>query len=181
MDREGLLAIKEKTFPKLIEKAKTSDDFIVEDNEIRFKEEVESKQVRIVLKNYGLIDPSSIEEYIARGGYFSLDKALNHMNPSEIIDIVKESKIRGRGGAGFPTGIKWEGALKQDVETKYVICNADEGDPGAYMDRSILEFDPHAVIEGMIIAGKAIGSHHGYVYVRAEYPNAVASLSLIHI
>ena len=176
MDREGLLAIKEKTFPKLIEKAKNSDDFIVEDNEIRFKEEVESKQVRIVLKNYGLIDPSSIEEYIARGGYFSLDKALNHMNPSEIIDIVKESKIRGRGGAGFPTGIKWEGAYKQDVETKYVICNADEGDPGAYMDRSILEFDPHAVIEGMIIAGKAIGSHHGYVYVRAEYPNAVASL-----
>lgn len=177
MNKDQLTAIKEKTLPTVLEKASSSDDFIVEGDKIKFKDEVEGKQVRIVLRNYQLIDPASIEEYIARGGYFSLEKALNHMEPEEILDIVRESKLRGRGGAGFPAGVKWEGAYKQDVDTKYVICNADEGDPGAYMDRSILEYDPHAVIEGMIIAGKAIGSHHGYVYVRAEYPNAVASLN----
>lgn len=134
------------------------------------------RQARIALRNCGLIDPQNIEEYIANDGYRGLDKALNELSPDEVIEIIKDSGLRGRGGAGFPTGIKWELCRRAVKRPKYVICNADEGDPGAFMDRSILEADPHSVIEGMVIAAYAIGAQHGYVYVRAEYPLAVVHL-----
>ncbi len=176
MNLADLTNIKEETLPIVLDRARSNEGLIVNDDEIKFIEEVEGKQKRIVLRNYKVIDPASIKEYIARGGYFSLEKALHQMEPREIIDTMIASKLRGRGGAGFPAGVKWEGAYETESDIKYVICNADEGDPGAYMDRSILEYDPHAVIEGMAIAGRAIGASHGYVYVRAEYPNAVATL-----
>lgn len=135
-------------------------------------------QKRIALKNCGIIDPENIEEYIALDGYQALAKVLNEMEPDDVIDEIKNSGLRGRGGGGFPTGRKWESsAVVQDHE-KYVICNADEGDPGAFMDRSILEGDPHSVIEAMIINGYAVGSHQGYIYVRAEYPVAVQRLNI---
>ncbi|MGD1995900.1 MAG: NADH-quinone oxidoreductase subunit NuoF [Anaerolineae bacterium] len=135
-------------------------------------------QTRIILGDNGFIDPTSIDDYISRGGYGALAKALFTMNPEEIIDSVKRSGLRGRGGAGFPTGRKWESCRNADGEPKYVICNADEGDPGAYMNRSTLEGNPHSVLEGMIIGAYAIGSHEGYVYVRHEYPLALENLSL---
>ncbi len=131
------------------------------------------KQLKIALNNCGLIDPDSIEEYIARGGYYPLYKVLSGLKPEEVVDEIKKSGLRGRGGGGFPTGIKWETCRNAKGESKYIICNADEGDPGAYMDRSIMEGDPHSVIEGMIIGGYAIGSSQGYIYVRNEYPLAV--------
>jgi NADH-quinone oxidoreductase subunit F len=131
------------------------------------------KQVRITLRNCGLINPESIDEYIARDGYAALSKALSEMTPDQVIEEVKRSGLRGRGGAGFLTGLKWEFCRKARGDVKYAICNADEGDPGAFMDRSILEGDPHSVIEGMIIASYAMGSHQGYIYCRAEYPLAV--------
>jgi len=134
------------------------------------------KQVKIVLRNCGLIDPLRIEEYIARDGYRALAKALTEMKPEAVIDEIKRSGLRGRGGAGFPTGLKWEFCRRSPGEVKYVLCNADEGDPGAFMDRSVLEGDPHGVIEAMAIAGYAIGASQGYVYVRAEYPLAVDRL-----
>ena len=137
-----------------------------------------SGQRLIVLKNRGIIDPESIDEYIARDGYLGAGKALLEMTPDEIIAEMKTSGLRGRGGAGFPTGMKWEFANKSDGDIKYVLCNADEGDPGAFMDRSVLEADPHAVLEGMIIAAKAIGSHQGYIYCRAEYPLALRRLDI---
>ncbi|HYQ60567.1 MAG TPA: NADH-quinone oxidoreductase subunit NuoF, partial [Desulfatiglandales bacterium] len=137
-----------------------------------------AKQKLIVLKNRGAIDPESIDEYIARDGYIAASKALLEMTPADIIREVKTSGLRGRGGAGFPTGTKWEFANKSQGEVKYVLCNADEGDPGAFMDRSVLEADPHAVLEGMIIAGKAIGAHQGYIYCRAEYPLAIKRLNI---
>jgi NADP-reducing hydrogenase subunit HndC len=135
-------------------------------------------QTRNVLRNCGLINSEDIEEYIARDGYFALAKVLKEMTPEEIIDEVKKSGLRGRGGGGFPTGRKWEFTHNAKGETKYVICNADEGDPGAFMDRSILEEDPHVVLEAMCIAGYAIGSKQGYIYVRAEYPVAVKRLEI---
>jgi NADH-quinone oxidoreductase subunit F len=135
-----------------------------------------NKQVKIVLRNCGLIDPLKIEEYIARDGYMALAKALTRMKPEEVIAEVKASGLRGRGGAGFSTGMKWELTRKAAGTEKFVLCNADEGDPGAFMDRSVLEGDPHSLIEAMTIAGYAIGSFQGYVYVRAEYPLAVARL-----
>ncbi len=135
-------------------------------------------QQLIALKNRGILDAENIDEYIARDGYRALAKALTDMTPEQIIAEVKTSGLRGRGGAGFPTGLKWEFCSRSAGETKYVLCNADEGDPGAFMDRSILEADPHAVVEGMTIAAKAIGSHEGYVYCRAEYPLAVHRLQL---
>jgi NADH-quinone oxidoreductase subunit F len=135
-----------------------------------------AKQKKIALRNCGFINPDSIEEYIARGGYFSLHKVLRHFTPDSVIEEVKKSGIRGRGGAGFPTGIKWESCRRAESEVKYIICNADEGDPGAYMDRSILEGDPHSVIEGMIIGAYAIGATRGFIYVRTEYPLAVVRL-----
>ena len=138
------------------------------------------KQKRVALRNCGVIDPENIEEYIGTGGYQGLGKALTEMTPEQVIDTVLASGLRGRGGAGFPTGQKWKLArtLVQDGGQKYVCCNADEGDPGAFMDRSILEGDPHALIEAMAIAGYAIGADQGYVYVRAEYPIAVARLQV---
>ena len=134
-------------------------------------------QVRIALHNCGLIDPENIMQYIARGGYSAIAKALA-MKPEEVIAEVKTSGLRGRGGAGFPTGMKWEFCRRATGLEKYLICNADEGDPGAFMDRSILEGDPHAVLEGMLIAAYAIGCHHGYIYCRAEYPLALKRLDI---
>ncbi len=131
-----------------------------------------------VMRNKGIIDPEIIDEYIARDGYFGVAKALKEMTPDQIIEEVKISELRGRGGAGFPTGLKWQFAKASPGDVKYVLCNADEGDPGAFMDRSVLEADPHAVLEGMIIAAKAINSHHGYIYVRTEYPLAIKRLEI---
>ncbi|NLO98543.1 MAG: NADH-quinone oxidoreductase subunit NuoF [Peptococcaceae bacterium] len=136
-----------------------------------------SNQVRIALRNCGIINPEDINEYIARDGYQALAKVLREMTPQELIDEIKKSGLRGRGGAGFPTGTKWSFATSSSGQ-KYVCCNADEGDPGAYMDRSILEGDPHSVLEAMAIAGYAIGSNQGYIYVRAEYPVAVKRLEI---
>ncbi len=135
-----------------------------------------SKQVRVVLRNCGIINPESIGQYVARGGYRSALKVLSKYHPQGVIEEVKEANLRGRGGAGFPTGLKWEFVRKADGEPKYLICNADEGDPGAYMDRSVLEGDPHSVIEGMIIGAYAMGASVGYIYVRAEYPLAIKRL-----
>jgi len=137
-----------------------------------------SHQLPRVLHNRGLIAAEKIEEYIGRMGYQAALKALTEMTPDEIISAVKASGLRGRGGAGFPTGMKWEFASRSQGEVKYVLCNADEGDPGAFMDRSVLEADPHSVLEGMIIAARAIGSHQGYIYCRAEYPLAVKRLNI---
>lgn len=136
------------------------------------------KQKRIVLKNCGLIDPENIDEYLAFDGYKALEKVLTTMTPEEVIDVVKASGLRGRGGAGFPTGKKWEFTKMAVGTQKYVACNADEGDPGAFMDRSVLEGDPHAVVEAMAIAAYAVGADKGYVYVRAEYPIAVHRLQV---
>ena len=137
-----------------------------------------AKQQRVALRNCGVIDPECINEYIARDGYQALAKALTTMTPKEVIQTVLDSGIRGRGGAGFPTGRKWSFAEAQPAGKKYVVCNADEGDPGAFMDRSVLEGDPHAVLEAMAIAGYAIGADEGYIYVRAEYPIAVNRLEI---
>jgi len=137
-----------------------------------------NKQLRHVMRNCGMIDPKSIEEYIASGGYEALAKALTTMTPREIITEVKASGLRGRGGAGFPTGRKWESTLEAEGEVRYVVANGDEGDPGAFMNRSLMEGDPHAIIEGMIIGAYAIGAHEGFIYVRDEYPLAVKNLSL---
>lgn len=137
-----------------------------------------SKQKRVALRNCGAINPENIDEYIARDGYLALEKVLTKMEPEDVVDTIKDSQLRGRGGGGFPTGVKWGFAASQQVAQKYVCCNADEGDPGAFMDRSVLEGDPHSVIEAMTIAGYAIGANQGYVYVRAEYPIAVERLTI---
>ena len=134
------------------------------------------QQTRIVLEHCGHINAESISEYIAVGGYSAVAKALFDMTQKDIIDEITESSLRGRGGGGFPTGRKWEQVLRQEETEKYIVCNGDEGDPGAFMDRSMMEGEPHRMIEGMIIAGIATGAHHGYIYVRAEYPLAVRRL-----
>lgn len=134
------------------------------------------KQLRIALRNCGFIDPENIDEYISRDGYEALAKCLTEMTPQQVIELMKKSGLRGRGGGGFPTGLKWEITSKSVNETKYVVCNADEGDPGAFMDRSILEGDPHSVIEAMAICGYCIGASNGLVYIRAEYPLAIDRL-----
>ena len=136
------------------------------------------RQMRVALRNCGVINPEAIEEYIAYDGYKALAKVLTEMTPEQVIDTIKKSGLRGRGGGGFPTGLKWEFAARSQDDQKYVCCNADEGDPGAFMDRSILEGDPHSVIEAMEIAGYAIGANQGYIYVRAEYPIAVKRLQI---
>ena len=136
------------------------------------------KQKRIVLRNCGIIDPESIDDYLAADGYQALEKVLRSMSPQEVITEVTNSGLRGRGGAGFPTGIKWGFARKAPGMQKYIICNADEGDPGAFMDRGVLESDPHSVIEGMLLAGYAIGASEGYIYIRAEYPLAIQRLEI---
>lgn len=136
------------------------------------------KQLRIVLRNCGVINPEDLSEYIARDGYLALEKALFQLTPQQIVDEIKASGLRGRGGAGFPTGLKWEAGMRAESDIKYVVCNADEGDPGAYMDRSTIEGDPHSVIESMIICGKAIGANQGFIYIRAEYPLAIDRLKI---
>ncbi|HZK19606.1 MAG TPA: NADH-quinone oxidoreductase subunit NuoF [Treponemataceae bacterium] len=136
------------------------------------------KQLRIVLRNCGVINPENIDEYIARDGYVALEKALFELSADDIISEIKKSGLRGRGGAGFPTGLKWEFTQKAQSDVKYVICNADEGDPGAYMDRSTIEGDPHSVLEAMAICGRAIGANQGFVYIRAEYPLAINRLKI---
>lgn len=137
-----------------------------------------AKQERVALRNCGIINPELIDEYIALDGYQALGKVLTSMTPAQVIECIKDSGLRGRGGGGFPTGMKWEFASKSVNDVKYVCCNADEGDPGAFMDRSVLEGDPHAVLEAMTIAGYAIGAHQGYIYVRAEYPIAIKRLEI---
>jgi NADH-quinone oxidoreductase subunit F len=137
-----------------------------------------NRQKKIVLRRCGNIDPTSITDYIGVGGYLSVAKVLNKMKPEAVVEEMKKSGLRGRGGAGFPTHMKWELARKEQADQKYILCNADEGDPGAYMDRSILEGDPHSVIEGMIVGAYTIGASQGYVYCRAEYPLAVERLNM---
>ena len=149
-------------------------ELIKDINKIKFYE----KQQRIALRNCGKLNPEDVNEYIAVDGYSALAKVLTSMTPQEVVDIMKASGLRGRGGAGFPTGLKWQFEKDQPGDEKYVICNADEGDPGAFMDRSILEGDPHAIIEGMTIMAYATGAHQGYVYIRAEYPIAVNRLRI---
>ncbi len=168
--------IKNNTYDKFLYRLNYEKKFGIDGDHIYYLDPFHQKQMRVALRNYGVIDPESLEEYIARGGYYSLAKALYDMSPDEILTTIKDSHLRGRGGAGFPTGIKMEGAARYDADEKYIICNADEGDPGAYMDRSILEGDPHVIIEGMAIMGKTVGANRGYVYVRAEYPLAVKRL-----
>ncbi|HOJ10456.1 MAG TPA: NAD(P)H-dependent oxidoreductase subunit E, partial [Clostridiales bacterium] len=151
-----------------------------EDGQHKSMEHVDffKKQLRVALRNCGVINPENIDEYIAHDGYRALAKALIEMKPQEVIDTIKKSGLRGRGGGGFPTGLKWEFAAKSQDDKKFVCCNADEGDPGAFMDRSVLEGDPHSVVEAMTIAGYAIGADQGYIYIRAEYPIAVKRLNI---
>ncbi len=166
--------LKGKIVKRLLYKETIEEDNIKSLNEVDFYK----KQLRVALRNCGVINPEDIDEYIAQDGYKALGKVLTEMTPEEVINVVKESGLRGRGGGGFPTGVKWSFAAQQVNEQKYVLCNADEGDPGAFMDRSILEGDPHSLIEAMSIAGYAIGANQGYVYVRAEYPIAVHRLNV---
>ncbi|MFZ2199129.1 MAG: NADH-quinone oxidoreductase subunit L, partial [Thermodesulfovibrionales bacterium] len=135
-----------------------------------------NKQVKVVLSDCGIVDPDEIDSYLNINGYEALQKVIRKMSRQDIIDLIKKSGLRGRGGAGFPTGVKWDICSKESASQKYIICNADEGDPGAFMDRSVIEGNPHAVIEGMAIGAYAIGADKGYVYIRAEYPLAVERL-----
>ncbi len=159
---------------RLLFKETETQEKIANYNEIIFYK----KQMRMVLGNCGHLDPEKIEEYIAAGGYEALAKAVTQMKPDEVVEEVKKSGLRGRGGGGFPTGMKWSFTRNAPGEKKYVVCNADEGDPGAFMDRSVLEGDPHRVIEGMAVCGYAVGADEGYVYVRAEYPLAIKRLRI---
>ncbi len=166
--------LKGKVIESLLYEHPTTGEKIIHEDEVPFYQ----KQKRIIFGNNGSIDPTQIEDYLAVGGYQALAKALFSMKPEEIIREVKKANLRGRGGGGFPAGLKWEQCRNAPGNVKYVICNADEGDPGAYMDRSLLEGNPHSVLEGMIIGAFAIGSHEGYVYVRNEYPLAVENLGI---
>ncbi len=156
---------------RLLYKDPVSEEMVISHDKIMFY----SKQMRLALRNCGVIDPENIDEYIIRGGYLGLRNALK-MKPMDVVNEVKSSGLRGRGGAGFPTGMKWQFGHTSPGAKKYIVCNADEGDPGAFMDRSILEGDPHAVLEGMLIAGHAVGADEGYIYVRSEYPLAIKRL-----
>lgn len=171
--------------PKIVEqhliKGDIVEELLVQDAERHNVEESTDLdfikgQKRIVMRNSGKIDPSSIEDYLDQDGYKAAEKAITQMDRKKIIEEIKNSGLRGRGGAGFPTGLKWDFTYQSEGDQKYVVCNGDESDPGAFMDRSILEGDPHSVIEGMMIAGYAIGADKGYVYVRAEYPLAIKNL-----
>ena len=166
--------LKGRILKRLIYHDAIEDDKIKSLNKVGFY----AKQERIALKNCGVIDPENIDEYLAFDGYKALEKALTTMTPEDVVNEMKKSGLRGRGGGGFPTGMKWEFAAKQKNEQKYIICNADEGDPGAFMDRSVLEGDPHVVLEAMAIGGYAIGANQGFIYVRAEYPIAVQRLEV---
>ena len=153
---------------------------VTEDGKIRSLEEIDfyKKQKRVALRNCGVIDPENINEYIAFDGYKALAKALTEMSRDDVIDVILKSGLRGRGGAGFPAGKKWSQVAAQKETVRYVVCNGDEGDPGAFMDRSIMEGDPHRMIEGMLIAAYAVGAQEGYIYVRAEYPIAIHRLQI---
>ena len=166
--------LKGRIVTRLLYDETTKADKIIPLNETNFYK----KQHRVALRNCGVINPENIEEYIGTGGYEALGVVLTEKTPEDVIQILLDSGLRGRGGAGFPTGLKWRFAAQNDADQKYVCCNADEGDPGAFMDRSILEGDPHAVLEAMAIAGYAIGASQGYIYVRAEYPIAVKRLEI---
>lgn len=166
--------IKGRTVERLLFKEPQTDKPLSKHDEMNFYK----KQYRVALRNCGLINPEDVNEYIAYNGYEALGRALTEMTPEEVINVVKDSGLRGRGGGGFPTGLKWEFTRKPVADQKYIICNADEGDPGAFMDRSILEGDPHSVIEAMALAGYAIGASEGIVYIRAEYPLAIKRLEI---
>ncbi|PWJ52189.1 NADH-quinone oxidoreductase subunit NuoF [Faecalicatena contorta] len=166
--------LKGRVVKRLLYDETTKTDDILPLNETNFYK----KQRRVALRNCGVINPENIEEYIGTGGYEALGVVLTEKTPEDVIQILLDSGLRGRGGAGFPTGLKWKFAAANDAEQKYVCCNADEGDPGAFMDRSVLEGDPHVVLEAMTIAGYAIGASQGYIYVRAEYPIAVKRLEI---
>jgi len=166
--------VKKELVERLLYKDPVSKQRIAKEADVPFY----SHQYRLIFGNNGFIDPTLIDDYIAMDGYSALPKALFDMNPEEIIDTIKKSGLRGRGGGGFPTGIKWASCRKAHGEPKYVMCNADEGDPGAYMDRSLLEGNPHSVLEGMVIGAYAIGSNEGFIYVRNEYPLAVKNIDI---
>jgi NADH-quinone oxidoreductase subunit F len=170
--------VKPEIVRELVEKHVKNGEVVKKYSAKKAYEDFFAGQQRIVLRRCGEIDPENIDSYLEDEGYKALEKALTQMKPEEVIDEIKKSGLRGRGGAGFPTGIKWELCRGQKEQPKYVICNADEGDPGAFMDRSVLEGDPHAVLEGMTIAGYAIGSEEGYIYCRAEYPLAIKRLKI---
>jgi len=166
--------LKGRLVDRLIHRDEKTQEFEISLNQVEFYK----KQVRVALRNCGVIDPENIDEYIAFDGYKALGTCLTEKTPQEVIDIVSKSGLRGRGGGGFPTGKKWKFGAAAKGDKKYIVCNADEGDPGAFMDRSVLEGDPHSVIEAMAIAAYAIGSDMGYIYVRAEYPIAVKRLNI---
>ncbi len=176
MNFEQMQKITEELRAPIINRLLEEDKVLLNGEDVVLKGDFFKNQVRIALKNCDIINPTSIDEYIAFDGYKALYKALTQMSDGEVVEEMKKSLLRGRGGAGFPTGRKWDEAYKFKSDKKYMICNADEGDPGAFMDRSILEKDPHCVLEGMAIGGYAIGSDQGYIYVRAEYPMAVKRL-----
>lgn len=165
----NITLVNDKIVEHLLYREPNAKQQFVHESEVPFY----SKQMRLLLANSSKIDPTSIEDYVFFGGYSALAKVLEEMNPESVIKEIKESGLRGRGGAGFPTGRKWESARNAHGDTKYVICNCDEGDPGAFMDRSLMEGNPHSILEGMIIGAFAIGSHEGFIYVRNEYPLAV--------
>ena len=166
--------LKGRVVTRLLYDETTKGEEVLPLNETKFYK----KQHRVALRNCGVINPEIIDEYIGTGGYEALGRVLTEMTPEQVIQTLLDSGLRGRGGAGFPTGLKWKFAAGNAADQKYVCCNADEGDPGAFMDRSILEGDPHVVLEAMTIAGYAIGASQGYIYVRAEYPIAVKRLEI---
>lgn len=176
-DAEDIIAktiIKDELVDRLLYKDQLTGEKIVYETEVPFYKQ----QTRVLLKDSGVIDPREINDYIAIGGYKALQKALFEMTPSEVVDVVKQSGLRGRGGAGFSTGTKWELCQKAPGDTKYIVCNADEGDPGAFQDRGMIEGNPHSILEGMIIGAYAMGAKQGYVYIRHEYPLAVKLIRL---
>jgi len=183
-NKDNIVKILDKIFDKEIEFENvlyqfSEDDRQKWDNVPLFQEhEYLKKQTRWVLSNCGVIEPTNLDEYIARGGYSALEKTLKNYTPADVCDIVEKSQLRGRGGGGFPTGKKWKIALAQDAAQKYFICNADEGDPGAFMDRAVIEGDPHKLIEGLAISAYAIGATKAYVYIRSEYPLAIKNLEI---
>src|SRR3989304_4433312 len=165
--------VKNRIIERLLYEDSITQEKIIHEKEVPFYR----KQMRLIFGNNGFINPRSIEDYIAIGGYSGVSKVLKEMEPEEVIEEIKDSGLRGRGGAGFLTGVKWEICHKAEGTPKYLICNCDEGDPGAYMDRSLLEGNPHSVIEGMLIGAYAIGAQKGFIYVRHEYPLAVKNAS----
>lgn len=169
----------DKVLEPLLNQKSVDEKFVIENSrQPDKKENFQQKQHKIVLENCGVIDPDNVVPYLEKGGYKAVKKVLSTMSAEQVIEEMKASGLRGRGGAGFPTGTKWQLARNNKAEKKYMICNADEGDPGAFMDRAVLESDPHRVIEGLIIGGYAIGANYGYIYVRAEYPLAIKRLKL---